>query len=135
MDFVSDAPFDGGWFRALTVLDAFTREALAIEVDQGVIKGEQVVDVMTRLALIRRAPRTGVEPLTSVPQSHFCRNCIARRGTQEQIVITRLISEPVTPAGGNCESASRSSDLAPETSGSTAWCEAAEPGNEQREAS
>jgi len=49
-------------FRALTVLDAFTREALAIEVDQGVIKGEQVVDVMTRLALIRRAPRTGVEP-------------------------------------------------------------------------
>ena len=57
MDFVSDAPFDGGWFRALTVLDALTREALAIEVDQG-IKGDQVVAVMTRLALIRGAPRT-----------------------------------------------------------------------------
>ena len=40
MDFVSDALFDGRRLRALTVVDAFTREALAIEVDQG-IKGEQ----------------------------------------------------------------------------------------------
>jgi putative transposase len=55
MDFVSDALFDGRRLRALTVVDAFTREALAIEVDQG-IKGEQVVDVMTRLAIIRGAP-------------------------------------------------------------------------------
>jgi putative transposase len=52
MDFVSDALFVGRRLRALTVVDAFTREALAIEVDQG-IKGEQVVDVMTRLAFIR----------------------------------------------------------------------------------
>ena len=36
MDFVSDALFDGRRFRALTVVDAFTREALAIEVDQGI---------------------------------------------------------------------------------------------------
>ena len=57
MDFVSDALFDGRRLRALTVVDAFTREALAIEVDQG-IKGEQVVDVMTRLAFIRGTPRT-----------------------------------------------------------------------------
>ena len=57
MDFVSDALFDGRRLRALTVVDAFTREALAIEVDQG-IKGEQVVDVMTRLAFTRGAPRT-----------------------------------------------------------------------------
>jgi len=57
MDFVSDALFDGRRLRALTVVDAFTREALAIEVDQG-IKGDQVVAVMTRLALIRGAPRT-----------------------------------------------------------------------------
>jgi putative transposase len=49
--------FDGRRLRALTVVDAFTREALAIEVDQG-IKGEQVVDVMTRLAFIRGTPRT-----------------------------------------------------------------------------
>ena len=45
MDFVSDALFDGRRLRALTVVDAFTREALAIDVDQG-IKGEQVVDAM-----------------------------------------------------------------------------------------
>jgi putative transposase len=38
--------------RALTVVDAVTREALAIEVDQG-IKGEQVVEAMTRITLSR----------------------------------------------------------------------------------
>ncbi len=34
MDFVSDALFDGRRLRALTVVDAFTREALAIDVGQ-----------------------------------------------------------------------------------------------------
>ena len=57
MDFVSDALCDGRRLRALTVVDAFTREALAIDVDQG-IKGEQVVEAMTRIALSRGAPRT-----------------------------------------------------------------------------
>jgi len=57
MDFVSDALFDGRRLRALTVVDAYTREALAIDVDQG-IKGEQVVEVMDRIASIRGAPRT-----------------------------------------------------------------------------
>jgi putative transposase len=57
MDFVSDALFDGRRLRALTVVDAFTREALAIDVDQG-IKGEQVVEVMARISSIRGAPRT-----------------------------------------------------------------------------
>lgn len=56
MDFVSDALFDGRRLRALTVVDAFTREALAIDVDQG-IKGEQVVDAMTRISAVRGAPR------------------------------------------------------------------------------
>jgi putative transposase len=57
MDFVSDALFDGRRVRALTVVDAFTREALAVDVDQ-CIKGEQVVEVMARIAAIRGAPRT-----------------------------------------------------------------------------
>jgi putative transposase len=57
MDFVSDALFDGRRLRALTVVDAFNREALAIEVDQG-IKGEQVVAAMTRISSSRGAPRT-----------------------------------------------------------------------------
>jgi putative transposase len=39
------------------VADAFTREALAIDVDQG-IKGEQVVEVMARISPIRGVPRT-----------------------------------------------------------------------------
>ncbi|TCQ09093.1 helix-turn-helix protein [Sphingomonas sp. PP-CC-3A-396] len=39
MDFVSDALFDGRRLRALTVVDAFTREALAIDVDQGIKDG------------------------------------------------------------------------------------------------
>ena len=57
MDFVSDALFDGRRLRALTVVDAFTREALAIDVDQG-IRGEQVVEAMARIAAVRGAPRT-----------------------------------------------------------------------------
>ncbi len=56
MDFVSDSLIDGRRLRALTVVDAFTREALAIDVDQG-IKGEQVVEAMARISSIRGAPR------------------------------------------------------------------------------
>ena len=48
---------DGDEIRALTVVDAFTREALAIDVDQG-IKGEQVVQTMARIAMARGAPKT-----------------------------------------------------------------------------
>jgi putative transposase len=55
MDFASDALFDGRRLRALTVVDAFTRQALAIDVAQG-IKGEHVVEAMTRLATVRGAP-------------------------------------------------------------------------------
>lgn len=57
MDFVSDALFDGRRLRALTVVDALTREALAIDVDQS-IKGEQVAQAMTRIASVRGAPKT-----------------------------------------------------------------------------
>ena len=56
MDFVSDALFDGRRLRALTVVDAYTREALTIEVDQG-IKGEQVVEAVTKIATRRGVPQ------------------------------------------------------------------------------
>ena len=49
MDFVSDALFDERHLRALNIVDTYTREALAIDVDQG-IKGEQVVEAMARIA-------------------------------------------------------------------------------------
>jgi transposase InsO family protein len=55
-DFVEARTHEGRKFRMLNVVDAFTREALAIEVDQG-IKGEQVVAAVARLALLRGAPR------------------------------------------------------------------------------
>ena len=43
MDFVSDALFDGRRIRALTVVDDYSRESLAIEVGQS-ITGEQVCE-------------------------------------------------------------------------------------------
>jgi putative transposase len=56
MDFVSDALFDGRRIRALTVVDDYSRESLAIEVGQS-ITGEQVVMVMNRLSAVRGAPK------------------------------------------------------------------------------
>ncbi|GGE95233.1 hypothetical protein GCM10011404_30470 [Sphingomonas prati] len=49
--------FDGRRLRALTVVDAFTRKALAIDVDQG-IKGEHIAAAIRWIAVIRGAPRT-----------------------------------------------------------------------------
>ena len=45
MDFVSDALGDGRKFRALTIVDDFTRESPAIEVDTS-LPGERVVRVL-----------------------------------------------------------------------------------------
>lgn len=56
MGFVADALFDGRRFRALTVVDNFTKESLAIEVDQQ-LKGEDVVAVMERLRHQRDLPQ------------------------------------------------------------------------------
>lgn len=52
MDFVSDALFDGRRFRALTLVDNFSRECLEIEVG-GSLKAEDVVRVMERMKLTR----------------------------------------------------------------------------------
>lgn len=55
MDFVADALFDGRKLRALTVVDNFTRESLAIRVD-GRLNGEDVVDVVEQLRQERGVP-------------------------------------------------------------------------------
>ena len=47
----------GRRLRALTLVDAFTSEALAIDVDQG-IKGQQVIAAVTRIASVRGTPKT-----------------------------------------------------------------------------
>ena len=57
MDFMSDETFDGRRIRLLTIVDHFTRESLAIEVD-GSLGGQRVVEVLTRLALGGRKPKT-----------------------------------------------------------------------------
>lgn len=57
MDFVSDSLFNGHRFRALTIVDNFSRECLAIHVDQ-TIKGEDVAYIMDRLKqLTNRRPK------------------------------------------------------------------------------
>jgi putative transposase len=55
MDFVSDSLCTGRRFRALTVLDDFSRECLAIEVDTS-IGGIRVVNTLERLAELRGLP-------------------------------------------------------------------------------
>ncbi|MCA8350042.1 IS3 family transposase [Burkholderia cepacia] len=56
MDFVADQLADGSKFRTLTIVDVFTKEALAIEVGQR-LKGEHVVSALNRIAARRGAPR------------------------------------------------------------------------------
>lgn len=56
MDFVADSLFNGCRFRALTVVDNWSRECLTIRVDQG-MKGEDVVGVMTALTSARATPK------------------------------------------------------------------------------
>ncbi|MDR9839886.1 IS3 family transposase [Herbaspirillum huttiense] len=57
MDFVADALFDGRRLRALTVVDNYTRESLAIDVGQN-LKGDDVVNTLNRIATYRGLPTT-----------------------------------------------------------------------------
>lgn len=56
MDFVADQLADGRRFRALTVVDVYTRECVAIEVGQS-LKGHDVVRVLQRSSQQRGAPQ------------------------------------------------------------------------------
>lgn len=55
LDFVRDTLGEGRVFRALTIVDDFTRESVAIEVDTS-LPGERVVQVLERLAGTRGLP-------------------------------------------------------------------------------
>jgi len=57
LDFVCDQLSQGQRFRALTVVDVFTREALAIEVGQQLRAGD-VVRVLDRLRQLRGCPES-----------------------------------------------------------------------------
>jgi putative transposase len=54
-DFVQGRAHDGRAFRMLTVIDEYTRECLAIEVDRHIRSGD-VLHVLTDLFTQRRAP-------------------------------------------------------------------------------
>lgn len=56
LDFVHDVLSNGRKFRLLTIVDDFTRECIAIEVDFS-LTGERVIRVLTRLAEKRTLPK------------------------------------------------------------------------------
>jgi putative transposase len=56
LDFVADQLADGRRFRALTILDVFTRESLAVEVGQR-LKGEDVVGALNQIRGKRGVPK------------------------------------------------------------------------------
>jgi putative transposase len=56
IDFVADQLQDGKRFRALTILDVYTREGVAIEAGQS-LKGEDVVRVLNRVKQQRGVPK------------------------------------------------------------------------------
>ena len=57
MDFVTDSLFNWRRFRALTIVDNFSRECQAIEVGQH-IRGGDVVSVLNRIAEVSGTPQT-----------------------------------------------------------------------------
>jgi putative transposase len=57
MDFVSDGFVDGRRLRCMNIVDDFTKECLAIEVDTS-LPGRRVVVVLERLAESRGLPRS-----------------------------------------------------------------------------
>jgi putative transposase len=63
VDLVSDQLQDGTRFRSLTIVDVYTREAMAIEVGQS-LKGDYVVRTLNKLKLER-----------GVSKVLFCDNC------------------------------------------------------------
>jgi putative transposase len=56
MDFVSDQLYNGKRFRALTLIDTYSRECVAIHADKA-IKGDNVVEVLERVREGRGLPK------------------------------------------------------------------------------
>lgn len=90
MDFVSDALFNGKRFRALTVMDQFTRECLAIYADQH-IKGGQVVALVRSLCVCRGLPKR----LQTDNGSEFISKALDRWAYEHQV--TMDFSRPGRP--------------------------------------
>jgi len=89
-DFMSDQTENGGKLKLLTVLDEFTRESLAIEVDRS-IRAKDVILVLEYLFMVRGAPKF----IRSDNGSEFIANAI-KKWLKEKHVETLYI-EPGSP--------------------------------------
>jgi putative transposase len=90
LDFVADQLANGLRFRALTVVDVYTRESIAIEVGQS-LRGEHVVTVLNRLTAQRGAPTR----LLCDHGSEFCSQIVDLWAYQHHVRID--FSRPGTP--------------------------------------
>lgn len=79
-DFVFDACANGQQLKCLTIIDEFTREALAIDV-AGSIRSNRVIEVLAKLVSVHGAPRY----LRSDNGSEFLSRAILRWLTHEKI--------------------------------------------------
>ena len=91
MDFVSDALADGRKIRALTIVDAYTRECPAIEVDHS-LPGARVAEVLERLRTTRGLPTTIVCDNSPEFRGEALDQWATRRGVTLQFI------EPGKPA-------------------------------------
>jgi putative transposase len=87
LDFMADQLVDGRRFRALTVVDVFTRESLAIEVGQN-LKDENVVGVLNRIRQDR-----------GVPKMLFCDNVGVRKPDHGSVGMSERCADRLLSAG------------------------------------
>jgi putative transposase len=98
MDFVSDTLASGRTFRALTMVDEFTRESLAIEVDTS-LPGLRVVRVLERIVAQRGRPE---EIRVDHGPEFVCR--ALRAWCEEQRILLRFIDPGRPMQNGHIES-------------------------------
>jgi putative transposase len=91
MDFVADQLFDGRRFRALTIVDIYTRKCLAIHVGQS-IKGEDVVNIVEQ---IRRESKTSPQRIHVDNGSEFISKALDKWAYEKNV--TLAFSRPGKP--------------------------------------
>ena len=84
MDFVADNLFNGRRIRALTVVDNFSRECVAIEVGRG-LRGDDVVAVMER---IRQTQQRVPQRLQTDNGSEFISKTLDRWAYENRVMPT-----------------------------------------------
>jgi putative transposase len=93
MDFVADQLANGARFRTLTIIDVFSKEALAIEVGQR-LSSDHVVAALNRLPAQRSAPSTC--SLTTAASSPAVCWIYGLTITRRESISVGLESQPIT---------------------------------------